>query len=87
MNCQSSLSFPLMFKNWAISLISCQSSLPDSLCSNTKQLRNNNNITVCFKQIKRYKKAFLLNFVTLCLCKLKNKMIIELDKFNINLTY
>ncbi len=65
MNCQSSLSFPLMFKNCAISLISCQSSLPDSLCSNTTQLRNNNSITVCFKQIKRYKKVFLLSFVTL----------------------
>ena len=64
-NCQPSLSFHLMFKNCAISLISCRSSVPDSLCSNTLQLRNNNNIAVCFKQIKRYKKVFSLNFVTI----------------------
>jgi hypothetical protein len=67
MNCQSSLYFTLMLKNCAISLISCQSSLPDSLCSNITQLRNNNNITVCFKQIKCYKKVFLLNFVIIYL--------------------
>ena len=63
MNCQSSLSFPLMFKNCVISLINCQSSLPDSLCSNITQLGNNNYITVCFKQIKRYKKVCLLTLL------------------------
>jgi hypothetical protein len=51
MNCQISLSFPLMFTYCAISPISCQSSLFYSMCLNTAQLRNHNYITVCFKQI------------------------------------
>jgi hypothetical protein len=34
MNCQSSLYFPLMFKNSTISLISCQSSLQESILTN-----------------------------------------------------
>jgi hypothetical protein len=34
-------------------------------CVQIQHSRINNNITVCFKQIKRYKKVFLLNFVTL----------------------
>ena len=56
--------FPFDVKNCTISLITCQSSLPDSMYMNTAQLHNHNYITVCFKQIKRYKKVFLLTFVT-----------------------
>ena len=49
----------------AISLISCQSKFSDSLCSNITQLRNNSNITVCFKQIKCYKKVQMYSYITL----------------------
>ena len=41
--------FPFDVKNCAISLISCQSSLPDSMYLDTAQLHNHNYTTVCFK--------------------------------------
>ena len=62
-NCQSWLSFPLMSKYWEISLVSCQSSLFDSMCLNTGQLHNHNYITICFKQISfNSARKFVTNF-------------------------
>jgi hypothetical protein len=43
---------PLKFKYYTISLIICQSSLFDSLCLNTAQLRNTDDITARLKQIR-----------------------------------
>jgi hypothetical protein len=44
--------FPLKLKYYTISLIICQSYLFDSLCLNTAQLRNTDDITARLKQIR-----------------------------------